>query len=224
LITWNGAEKRGGGPTKCSGNDSNLALGSGWFSNGVVDGHLLQVGPHLIENGLSFGRVLPSLGNSGQAGVQLGLVLLDEFHQRRGLGDEHTGVPAVVTRREVLGSRVGIGLLLERAHETGSGRARNMQLVAELDITETSRRVRGSDTNGDEEALFGDLDGLGDGVEEGILSSNHMISGKGSNDGVGIAVQENGGGETNGGHGILGAGLSEQVGTLELRQLLHDGF
>lgn len=151
-------------------------------------------------------------------------MLLDEVHESGGARDKHTGVPAVLTRGEVLGGGAGIGLLLERADKAGARSRGVVQGLAELDITEAGGRVRRGDTNSNEVTSLGDVGSFADSAEESILAGNHVIGGKGANDGIGVALGENGGGETNGGHGVLGTRLGEEVVALELGELALDGL
>lgn len=155
--------------------------------------------------------------------MDVGAVLLDQLHKGGSLGDEHTGVPAVLTRGDVLGGGVGVGLLLEGVDNAGAGGGLDGQLLAELHVTEAGGRVRRRDTNSNEVTFLGDVDGLSDGAEESLLTGNHVIGGERTDDGLGVALGENGGSQTNGSHRVLGSGLGEQVGAFELRELALDG-
>lgn len=210
--------------TKCRGNHGNLALGSRRLSNGIVDGNLLQHRPNLFQGDLASGLILPHVGDVHQALVQRGAVLLHQLHEERGLGDEHTRIPAVLTSSEVLGSSVCIRLLLEGAYEARVGSRLEVEAVAQSNVTKASGRVRRRDTDCDEVALLCDLDSLGDGTQECILAGNHMIGSERSNDSVGVALDEDCGSQTDGGHGILGAGLSEEVGGGQVGQLAQDAL
>lgn len=209
--------------TESGGNDSNLALSGSGLGNGVVNGNGLKLGPDLLEDRLAGGLVIPDVGNLGKALVDVGAVLLDELHEGGSLGDEHTGVPAVLTRGDVLGGGVSVGLLLEGVDDAGAASRLDSHLLAELDVTEAGSRVRRRDTNSNEVTFLGDLDSLSDGAEESLLTGNHVIGGERTKDGLGIALGEDGGSQTNGSHRVLGSGLGEQVGAFELRKLALDG-
>ena len=76
-------------------------------------------------------------------------------------------------------------------------RVRNTKLVARPHVTETGRRVRGSDTNGDKVALVCDLHSFRDGTE---VCPKSVVSYKWANDGIRVTLREDRCSEADWGH------------------------
>ena len=141
-----------------------------------------------------------------------------------GADHEHSCVPAIVAGGQVGGGGDGVGLLGEAQDLAPVGGAGHVGGVSGVDVAEGGRGAGGLDPDGDHPALLGQEGGLAHGVLEGGPVGHRVVGGEGADDGASpVAVSDDGGGQTDGRHGVTWGGLGQEVVARDARKLVGHG-
>ena len=119
----------------------------------------------------------------------------ERVHEHARLGDEHSRVPQVSSRGEVLGGRSLVGLF----DEAGDG-ARRAEALSRFNVPVGGRWAVGGNPYCDDVALLGGFRGAQNRPPEGLLVCNEMVGGEGADHGFGVAGLDDGRGQANRAH------------------------
>jgi hypothetical protein len=201
--------------------DLRLALAlRGGLHDGIVNADLRQARVDLAQDRLLPGRA-PRLGDLHQAAVRVGQVSRKFVQHRVGAPDEHTAVPVVPAGFDVAVGGGLIGLLFERQHLVRAAEAPD-RLTA-VDITQARVAVRGDDAERDQRVgnLTRDVEGGLDLRLEHVDRLDHVIRGNDGEDGVLVALVQDGGGKADCVGRVAALGLAEQVLLGQLGEVLQ---
>ena len=181
------------------------------------------LGEHLVQ--LRRAREIePAMTGLGH----LGLMLLQALGDGDETPDEHARVPAILAAGEIfLGSFVirffHETLGLEERGFVGLQAVGRRQFHAGLNVAVAGRRLGGLDADGHNHLpATGEIERVGEHLLKFLRLGNDVIRWQHGHDGLGRALADNRRAERDGGASVASAGLGDDVGLGQFRQLLAD--
>ena len=197
-------------------------IGSG-LSNRVVDGDLLELRPHSVDNRATLFFVVPDLGQFQNAREQVRLRAAELLEHDRRLHDEHSRVPQVIAARDVLLRSGEVRLLHEAVHLERRGSPVHGQLFVRMNVAKASCRFVGPNSDRCDVPRLRGSDGLGNRHVEEACTTNDVVRRERADHDTRLAFFQNRGCEANGGRRIARLTFEHDVHVREVGKLFFDG-